>query len=254
MSINTPNAYNSQPFSYQDMVPNAGRQIERRNLENELLMNGMDVLYGANRTLNGMSFGGLDWLGNKLGFDAQMNNYLQLKAPQSQNLAQAVGQLAELGGGALVGSALAKAGYNQANMAYNGYKIGKKYDQLVEDPFQGNGSDVIARMKNHNGEPVVLQRGEAIRGQNGEVIVHGKSLGRETGTVQNYGLDKAIYRHNITRVDAQKIPRIIQQEPFEANKFGQNVYITKGTNGKLKIITSPINKGNTVTSIYYPIK
>ena len=111
-----PNAYNSQPFSYQDMVPNAGRQIERRNLENELLMNGMDVLYGANRTLNGMSFGGLDWLGNKLGFDAQMNNYLQIKDPQSQNLAQAVGQLAELGGGALVGKKLkdvAQHGYNQ---------------------------------------------------------------------------------------------------------------------------------------------
>ena len=111
-----PNAYNSQPFSYQDMVPNAGRQIERRNLENELLMNGMDVLYGANRTLNGMSFGGLDWLGNKLGFDAQMNNYLQIKDPQSQNLAQAVGQLAELGGGALVGKKLkdvAQYGYNQ---------------------------------------------------------------------------------------------------------------------------------------------
>ena len=54
---------------------------------------------------------------------------------------------------------MAKVGLNQVNIAYNGYKIGKKYDQLVDDPFQGNGTDVVARMKNHNGEPVVLQRG-----------------------------------------------------------------------------------------------
>ena len=66
------------------------------------------------------------------------------------------------------------AGYNQANMAYNGYKIGKAYDKLTADPFQGNSSDVIARMKNHNGKPVVLQRGEAIPDANGNVVVYGK--------------------------------------------------------------------------------
>lgn len=26
-------------------------------------MDGMDLLYGMNRTVNGMTFGGLDWLG-----------------------------------------------------------------------------------------------------------------------------------------------------------------------------------------------
>ena len=155
-----PNTYNSQSISYQDMMPNAGRQIERRNLENEFLMNCMDAMYGANRALNGITSGGLDWLGNKYGFDSQMNNYLQLKNPQERELAQTAGNIAQLGGGALSGSAIVKAGLNQANMAYNGYKIGKKYDQLIEDPFQGRGSDVIARMKNHNGEPAVFQRGE----------------------------------------------------------------------------------------------
>ena len=105
---------------------------------------------------------------------------------------------------------MAKAGLNQANIAYNGYKIGKKYDQLVDDPFQGNGTDVVARMKNHNGEPVVLQREEAIQGPNGRVITSGKYFKRATSTERNYGLDKGIYKHEVSRADAQRIPRIIQ--------------------------------------------
>ncbi|MBQ8482524.1 MAG: hypothetical protein IJ532_08340, partial [Alphaproteobacteria bacterium] len=106
------NQYNT----YEDAMPNAGRNTKRLNLENELLMNGMDVLYGANRALNGMSFGGLDYLGNKFGYDTQMKDYLQLKNPQERELAQNIGQLAQIGGSALTGKALndaTKYGYNQ---------------------------------------------------------------------------------------------------------------------------------------------
>ena len=42
---------------------------------------------------------------------------------------------------------------------------------------------MIARMKNHAGEPVVLQRGEAIPDNMGNPIVHGRVLGRETGII-----------------------------------------------------------------------
>lgn len=229
-------------------------QKNNRKIENDLLMNGLDTMYGMNRTINGMSFGGLDWLGNKFGFDSQMNEYLNLKDEQNRNLTRMAGSAAELGGAALTGKALATTGYNQANMMYNGYKIGKNYDKLRENPYQGNAQDVIARMKNHNGEPVVLQRGEAIPGTNGEVIVHGKTLGRETGTIQNFGLDKGIYRHGINRADAQRIPRAIQQTPIQTNDYGQHVYITRGAKGELKIVTSPTNRGTTVSSIYYPKK
>lgn len=38
-------------------------------------------------------------------------------------------------------------------------------------------------MKNHAGEPVVLQRGEAIPDNMGNPIVHGRVLGRETGII-----------------------------------------------------------------------
>ena len=224
---------------------------KQRNAVNQILMNGMDVLYGMNRTINGMTFGGLDYLGQKLGFDSQMNNYLQLKNPQERELAQNVGQYIGYGGNALTGGALAKAGLNQANMAYNGYKIGKKYDQLVEDPFQGNGSDVIARMKNHNGEPVVLQRGEAIQGPNGEVLTSGRNLQRATGTERNYGLDKIIYKHEMPRNEVTQIPRYIKQnQPVEISQRGQNVYVIRKPNGEIKIVTTPRGNYSTISSMY----
>ena len=217
-------------------------------------MNGMDVLYGINRTVNGMTFGGLDWLGNQLGYDTQMNNYLQLKDPQSRELAQAVGQIAGYGGSALTGGVLAGEAYNQANMAYNGYKIGQAYDKLSVDPYQGNGSDIIARMKNHNGEPVVLQRGEAISGENGQPVVYGKNLKHETGTLRNYGLDKGIYKHSVSREDAQRIPRIVQQKPFDTNSYGQNVYLVRSKEGIFKVVTSLKDGDNIISSMYYPTR
>ena len=228
------------------------RAQQRRAVENDMLMNGMDTLYGMNRTVNGMTFSGLDWLGNKLGFDSQMNEYLQLKDAQSRNLAQMAGKVTEYGGNALTGGALVNAGYNQANMAYNGYKIGKAYDKLTADPFQGNGSDVIARMRNHNGEPVILQRGEAIKGPNGQPIVHGKSLGRATGSSRNYGLDKIIHKHNMPRDEIVRIPRYLRQnQPLEVSPRGQNVYAIRQPNGEIRLVTTPKDGENIVSSMYY---
>ena len=218
-------------------------------------MSGLDTLYGANRAINGATFGGLDWLGNKLGIDTQMNEYLKLKDAQGQrDLARTTGQLVEYGSGGLSAGAIGKATYEPANMAYNGYKIGKAFDRLSENPFEGNGSDIIAKMKNHAGEPVVLQRGEAILGDNGNVIVHGKSLENATGTLRNYGLNKGIYRHNIARQDAQSIPKIIKQKPIEMSPRGQYIYNTPSKNGNFQVVTSPTNKGTIVSSTYYPKK
>ena len=108
LGVNNYTGYNtySQPQS------GVWAQQRKRAVENDLLMNGMDTLYGMNRTINGMTFGGLDWLGNKLGIDTQMNEYLKLKDAQSRNLARRAGQIAGYGGSALTGGALGKSGLN----------------------------------------------------------------------------------------------------------------------------------------------
>jgi len=226
-------------------------QANKRKIENDLLMDGLDTMYGMNRTINGMTFGGLDWLGDKLGFDSKMNDYLNLKDEQNRNLTQLAGHTAELGGAALTGGTLAKAGYDQANMVYNGYKIGKQYDKLSINPYQGKGSDVIARMKNHKGDPVILQRGEAIRGENGEVIVYGKNLRREAGTERNYGLDKIIYKHEMPRNEVTRIPRYIKQnDPVEISQRGQNIYAIQRPCGEIRIATTPQKGYHTIATMY----
>ncbi|MBR2136575.1 MAG: hypothetical protein IJ852_01270 [Alphaproteobacteria bacterium] len=187
-----------------------------------------------------------------------MQGYLDLKDEESRRLAQMAGNAAELGGAVLTGRTLnnaARYGYDQANMAYNGYKIGRKYDQLVQDPFRGSGRDVMARMKNHNGEPVVLQRGEAIVGENGEVITSGRPLQHITGTERNHGLNKIIYKHEMPRNEVIQIPRYIKQnKPVEISPRGQNVYAIQQPNGEIRIVTTPKDGENIVSSMYFKIK
>ena len=197
----------------------------------------------------------MDWLGKRFGIDTKMQGYLDLKDEESRRLAQMAGNAAELGGAVLTGRTLnnaARYGYDQANMAYNAYKIGKKYDQLVQDPFRGSGRDVMARMKNHNGEPVVLQRGEAIRGENGNPVVYGKNLRRTTGTLRNYGLDKIIHKHHMPKNEVIRIPKYLRQkQPVEINSRGQNVYTIQKPNGEIRLVTTPKEGENIISSMYY---
>ena len=249
--FNYNNADNYQNAATETPSSDVWSQQKLRSAENDLLMDGLDTLYGMNRAVNGMTFGRLDWLGNKSGIDTQMQDYLKLKNSEERDLVQTAGNIADYGGSVLTGGVLAKAGLNQANIAYNGYKIGKKYDKLKQDPFQGSGTDVIDKMKNHNGDPVILQRGEAIRGQDGNIIVGGKYLKENTGSKSNYGLNKGIYKHGVSRADAKRIPRILQQKPFDTNNYGQNEYIAQSKSGPFRVVTSPKDKGNIIATMYY---
>ncbi len=114
--IQNAGGYNSAEAQKQAQILQA-----QRNAVNQILMYGMDALYGMNRTVNGMTFGGLDYLGNKLGYDTQMNDYLQLKTPQEREAAQTAGQLVGYSRSALTGGALASAGLDRY-VAKNGRK------------------------------------------------------------------------------------------------------------------------------------
>ena len=210
----------------------------------------LDAAYGANRTINGLTFGGLDYLGDKLGFDSRMNEYLELLPPHEQMKRRGLGNAAEWGGRLLGGYGLGSMGLNALRTPFNAWQIGRAYDRLSENPYQGAGQDVIARMKNHNGETVLLQRGEAIPGANGEVITSGKDLFRETGSRSNYGLNKAIYKHNVPRGEATEIPGYIKRTPVESSPYGQNVYEISRPDGKYRVITSTTPNGQTISSMY----
>ena len=165
-----------------------------------------------------------------------------------------------IGGGLLGG--VGYLGYQGANNLYNNtllprynsWQIGRGYDRLIKNPYYGSGSDVIARMKNHNGENVLLQRGEAIPGEGGKVITSGKALKRETGTERNYGLNKAIYKHGMSRDEVKNIPYNISRKPFETSARGQDIYIVSVPDGNTKTVSTPFYGKKTITSFYKDIR
>lgn len=212
----------------------------------EFIRNYLDVSFGINRAVNGLTFGGLDKLGKRYGFDSSMKDYANLRGGNIRQL----GEYAQVGGNMLPSFLLGGAIGNATRPYYNAWQIGRAYDRLKTNPYQGKGTDVITRMKNHNGDTVVLQRGEAIPGENGRVIVHGGNLQKVTGTKRNYGLNKAIYKHDVPRNEVTKIPQYIKNKPVEVSPRMQDAYVFEGTDGNYRIVTSPTKSGRTVTSIY----
>lgn len=60
-----------------------------------------DIAYGASRALNGLSFGGLDYLGDKFGIDTRMRGYLNTLSPEEQLLRERLGDFNEFAGAGL---------------------------------------------------------------------------------------------------------------------------------------------------------
>ena len=163
-----------------------------------------------------------------------------------------LGSLAEVGGSLLWGGLLP---LDKLRVPYNSWQIGRAYDRLKENPFKGSGKDIITKMKNHNGENVLLQRWEAIKGEDGRVIVQGgNAFKRETGTERNFGLNKIIYKHKAPREEVVNLPKYIKNKPNEVSPIGQDVYQVITKNGEFKIIASPIGEQKTISTMYSPKK
>ena len=224
------------------------RKMDYKEIVDSIWNNALgDATYGASRTLNGLSFGALDYLGNKYGVDTQMNDYLSKKPLQDRQYMQQLGDIAQIGGGLLWGGALPLGNLRKP---YNSWQIGRAYDRLIKNPYIGSGKDVITKMKNHKGETVLLQRGEAIPGEGGRVITSGKALKRETGTERNFGLNKAIYKHNVTKEQSKRIPSYLKEQPTESNIHGQDVYNFQTPDGDLRLVTSTKDGSKTISSMY----
>ena len=83
-----------------------------------LVQNTADMLYGAGRTLNGLTGGGLDYLGDRYGIDTRMSGYLAQKDKEGTGeLARHLGNMAQIGGQGLSGAAFLKT----VPMLGNGY-------------------------------------------------------------------------------------------------------------------------------------
>ena len=73
---------------------------------------------------------------------------------------------------------------------------------------------------------------------------------RAAGTKRNYGLNKAIYKHDVTRGEVTRLPKYIKKQPVEISPRGQYVYENVRPDGKYRVVTSPTENGKTISSIY----
>ncbi len=218
---------------------------------------GGNIVGGGRGLVNGLQRQGLQGLGLATTTGAIGGGLYGLTSSNKLNEVPYNTTLGAVSGGGLGG--LGYLGYRGANNlynntilpGYNSWQIGRSYDRLSNNPYQGRGSDIITRMKNHRGETVLMQRGEAIMGDNGMPIVSGgNAFKRLTGTKSNYGLNKAIYKHNITKEQAKMIPRYLRQYPTESNLYGQDVYNFQTLQGNLRLVTSPKDGTKTLSSMY----
>ena len=116
--------------------------------------------------------------------------------------------------------------------------------------IQGKGSDVITQMKDADGEKVLLQRGEVIKGEDGKIKVSGRELGRAAGTERNYGLVKGIFKHSATKEQAQSIPKILKRKPDEISSRNKKIYVVQTPKGEFKVVTSQVDGERTISSFY----
>ena len=153
------------------------------------------------------------------------------------------------------GQALTVAGRKlgeSVSVLKNTYDIGKQYDHLLKDPLRGQATDVITKIRVQGEEPVFLRRGAAMIDDTGRVVTSGRTLSKTTGTSRNYGLNKIIYKHDITKDEARQIPQILRQyEPSEINPMGQKIYVVDdGAEAPLVIATSSMPEGRNIVSMY----
>ena len=92
-----------------DMMRNARVQRAKHEMMNSLSQDFLDMSYGVNRAVNGLTAGGLDYLGGKFGFDSRMNNYLNLLSSDERKYREQLGTLTEIGGTALIGDKMIRS-------------------------------------------------------------------------------------------------------------------------------------------------
>ncbi len=256
--------------------------LKARNTWEKMVEKGADYAYGgAVAGALGTGAGAAGWLGKGEGLLSKGARALLMDNPATAAAAgtgagmaegyfdpqSTLGKIAAGVGGGLAGGLAPMAAKGVLRGVRNGaeavedgirtavesHKIGKQYDTLSGDPLIGEASDELVRMKPRDKTPVVLNRGAAIVDENGNIIAKGRRLQRETGTERNFGLNKAIYAHKVTRKDAQRLPKIIRKnEPELLTPGGKEIYKVKnpGDENALVVALRPEEDKRIVSSIY----
>ena len=95
------------------------------------------------------------------------------------------------------------------------------YDAVLHNPLAGSAEDMLARLEPEDIEAVLVHRGPAVL-RDGEIVVQGRTLKRQTGSQRGFGLVKIIFGHGekgnkrpdmppVTRQDVVALPRLVRE-------------------------------------------
>ncbi|MDR3126290.1 MAG: hypothetical protein LBT92_01505 [Rickettsiales bacterium] len=102
------------------------------------------------------------------------------------------------------------------------WDIRREYRDVKASPTGGDAYKVLVEMRPEEMKRMLVQKGAAIRNADGDLIVEGRQLLRETGTKSNFGFTKIIFKHGIGEKDAMKLPEFIRKyAPVEDTKQQQ---------------------------------
>lgn len=95
------------------------------------------------------------------------------------------------------------------------------YDHTLKNPLAATDSMLVHLTADDL--RVAMEKGPAIAGENGEVIVQGKRLKSETGSLRGWGMVKVLWKHGVTSskpranqvtlADVLALPEVIRSEP-----------------------------------------
>ncbi len=133
--------------------------------------------------------------------------------------------------------------YDVGNMIRESVQLGRAYDRLSENPFLGKADDIVGAIKPLGQKRQIVQRGHAALNADGDVVTHGRILKRETGSERNFGINKFMRLHNMSKRDVMALPRLLRKnKPTEVSERGGKGYHVKGRHGEdLVIATSPMS-------------
>jgi hypothetical protein len=134
--------------------------------------------------------------------------------------------------------------------AYEREQVRKGYEEVKAEPLKGTREgkdDILATLKPDDLRTYIINRGAAIKDKSGDTIVWGPELKAATGTEDNFGFSKMIFKHNITVEEAVKLPNIIREyEPIKDAKGEQVWRVPSDEAHNLRVVFSKDNSLLTV--------
>lgn len=156
-TVDVPSATTPNPYLWEKN----SNSYSKNSFGDYFAENILDTFYGVNRAVNGLTFGGLDKLGKRYGFDSSMSDYANLRGGNIRHL----GEIAQVGGNMLPSVFPLSAGLDKY-VKWNGHKKlikqlhnGGDFTDINMGKIDGNLLDRVKLIRKQGNLPKLGQQG-----------------------------------------------------------------------------------------------